>query len=114
MVRKKNLADVMSVLDFLYKFQGEWTSLWNGHFKGRDDEMHCGKKIGFVNDVFYAMPAGTTPRRALAVMRYLHFRGLVGGCPCGCRGDFEITDRGLALLGRARFTDYTGYGERRE
>jgi len=24
------------------------------------------------------------------------------GAPCGCRGDFEITDKGLAQIGEAR------------
>jgi hypothetical protein len=37
--------------------------------------------------------------KASALMR----RGLLGGCDCGCRGDFELTDKGRAFLevGRA-------------
>lgn len=32
----------------------------------------------------------------LAKMRSLESRGLVKGCTCGCRGDFELTDEGEA------------------
>jgi hypothetical protein len=35
---------------------------------------------------------------ALAKMRALIRRGLVDGCRCGCRGDFEITAAGRAVL----------------
>lgn len=34
----------------------------------------------------------------LAKMRRLISRGLVDGCTCGCRGDFEITQKGLNFL----------------
>jgi hypothetical protein len=46
------------------------------------------------NSVIHAMPAGTPPKLALAKMKSLIKRGLVDGCGCGCRGDFEITGRG--------------------
>lgn len=49
-------------------------------------------------DVMNAMPEGTPPRLALAKMRMMIRRGVVGGCPCGCRGDFTITDEGLLEL----------------
>jgi hypothetical protein len=35
----------------------------------------------------------------LAKMRSLLKRGLVDGCCCGCRGDFELTAKGRAALG---------------
>lgn len=44
------------------------------------------------------MPAGVPPKLRLAKMRGLINRGLVTGCACGCRGDFEITDKGRASL----------------
>ena len=31
----------------------------------------------------------------LAKLRSLIRRGLITGCACGCRGDFEITDKGM-------------------
>jgi hypothetical protein len=55
------------------------------------------------------MPKDTPPKLKLAKMQSLHRRGLVGGCTCGCRGDFEITDKGLAAIGRERYAAYTGY-----
>ena len=29
---------------------------------------------------------------------------LVTGCDCGCRGDYEITDKGLEIIGAKRTT----------
>ena len=48
-----------------------------------------------------AMPAGTSDEVQHAKMRDLMKRGLVDGCACGCRGDFEITHNGLAALARS-------------
>jgi hypothetical protein len=50
------------------------------------------------NSVLHAMPKECTAKLGLAKMRQLIKRGLVKGCPCGCRGDFEITDKGLEAL----------------
>ena len=63
----------------------------------------CGNGFLVVNDglaptVLEAMPAGTPPKVALAKMRSLIRRGLVEGCGCGCRGDFES----MALVVRRR------------
>ncbi len=62
-----------------------------------------------MNDVYYAMPKDTPPKVALAKMKALHKRGFVGGCTCGCRGDFEITDKGLEFIGKERTKPYSGY-----
>lgn len=83
------------VLEFLAKHQGRWAT-WGG------PSVH----MPSVTDV---MPPGTPSKVELAKMRALHRRGLVGGCDCGCRGDWEITDKGLALIGQQRTTPYTGY-----
>lgn len=48
--------------------------------------------------VLNAMPPETPHKVAHAKMRKLIMRGLVDGCPCGCRGDFEITDKGREYL----------------
>lgn len=109
-IQCKHIPDA-DVLNYLADRQGEWTGLWDGHFNGRENEIHMGKLIGVVSDVYNAMPEGTPSKVALAKMRTLHNRGFVGGCPCGCRGDFEITDKGLDFIGRPRTTPYSGYGQ---
>lgn len=53
------------------------------------------------NSVLNAMPAGTPPKLALAKMKVLIRRKLVSGCPCGCRGDFEITEAGRRAISTA-------------
>ncbi len=45
-----------------------------------------------------AMPPGTPPKVQLAKMAALMRRGLVTGCDCGCRGDFELSAKGLQEL----------------
>ncbi len=45
-----------------------------------------------------AMPVGLPEKLVLSKMRRLIKRGLVDGCPCGCRGDYEITQKGLEFL----------------
>lgn len=49
-------------------------------------------------DVSAAMPAGIPEKLVLAKMRQMIRRRVVDGCTCGCRGDFEITEKGLAEL----------------
>lgn len=89
-----------AILNYLADRQGEWTSLWFRYFETKDPN---------IGDVHYAMPKGTTEKVARAKMKSLYRRKLIGGCTCGCRGDFEITDKGLKLIGRERTKPYTGY-----
>lgn len=56
---------------------------------------------GFENSVLLSMPDGTTEIRARAMMKVLDRIGLVNGCHCGCRGDYEITEEGLAWLNKS-------------
>ena len=42
------------------------------------------------------VPTDTPEKVALAKMRSLIKRGLVDGCPCGCRGDFELPRKAVA------------------
>ncbi len=49
-------------------------------------------------DVTKAMPPETPAKLRLAKMRVMMARGVVEGCPCGCRGDFVITEKGKAEL----------------
>lgn len=41
---------------------------------------------------------GTTKATQLRFMQAMQRKGLVGGCDCGCRGDYTITDLGLKIL----------------
>lgn len=52
-------------------------------------------------DVRHAMPGGFNlpPNLVLAKMRQMIRRGVIDGCSCGCRGDFEITSKGMAEIG---------------
>lgn len=97
------------ILEYLSERQGQWTSLWYGHFMQYENGASPNNPDDPVSDVYYAMPENTPHKLALAKMKNLHKRGLVGGCPCGCRGDFEITDKGLALINKERTKTYTGY-----
>jgi len=74
--------DKVTVLKFLKNNKGTWCTLHNG----------------FKHSVGNAMPEGLPIKLRLSVMRNLINRGLVDGCPCGCRGDFEITQKGLEYL----------------
>jgi hypothetical protein len=51
---------------------------------------------GYENSV--PMPEGTPEKLVLAKMRQMIKKGLVNGCGCGCRGDYEITDKGLWFI----------------
>ncbi len=48
--------------------------------------------------VVHAMPPKLPQKLVLAKMRQLISHGLVDGCPCGCRGDYELTDKGERRL----------------
>lgn len=52
----------------------------------------------FENSVSQAMPLGTPNKLVQAKMRNLIAKGYVDGCSCGCRGDYEITEKGLNKL----------------
>ena len=86
--------DTDKILQFLAQHQGEWSTHGRGY------------SMPTVQD---AMPPNTPEKLQHAKMRQLHKRGLVGGCTCGCRGDWEITDEGLAFIGVPRTTRYSGY-----
>lgn len=61
---------------------------WHTHYHGG----------GSMPSVLPAFPVYTPQKVVLAKMASLYKRGLVNGCPCGCRGDWEITPKGLAFL----------------
>lgn len=53
---------------------------------------------GNPRSVRHAMPSGLPDSLVLAKMRQLISKRLVSGCDCGCRGDYELTDRGREFL----------------
>lgn len=71
------------ILEFLHKLNGEWAN-WFGN--------------EYANSVTHAMPIETSAKLAQAKMVMLIRRDLVDGCPCGCRGDFVLTDKGRLFL----------------
>lgn len=85
------------VLRFLAKHQGQWSTWGKGY------------SMPTIGDAMPGASDGAQWRKA----RNLFWWGLIGGCPCGCRGDFEITDLGLACIGLERTKPYTGYGHKR-
>lgn len=66
------------ILEFLAIHGGIGCHAWN--LEGEDGER----------SVLNAMPKGTPEKLALAKMKSLIRRGMVTGCGCGCRGDFEL------------------------
>lgn len=55
----------------------------------------CSFYMPSVQQVF---PIGTTEKEQRKFMKRLINEDLVDGCVCGCRGDYEITNKGLDLL----------------
>lgn len=84
----KDLPD-LPILEFLSATTG-FGATW---FDLRDDAGNLTER-----SVLNAMPNGTPATLARAKMTMLIRRGLVDGCSCGCRGDYEITDAGKQYL----------------
>ena len=70
------------ILKFLRSNKGKW----------------CTRHGGYDHSVCLAMPSDTPCKLVLAKMKMLVRRDLVRGCACGCRGDFEITEKGESLI----------------
>ena len=65
---------------------GQWVLIWR---------MEPNYGLPYAND---AMPEGTPYNLVRAKMARLIKRGLVSGCTCGCRGDFELTAKGWEAI----------------
>lgn len=83
------------ILKELSKHQGNW-STWGD------------KEYSMPNIQMKTYPAVPT-KVFLAKMKSIIQQGLSGGCDCGCRGDYEITDKGLDLINEKRTKPYGGY-----
>lgn len=81
-------VDKLPILKFLKSLNGKWACIFNA--EGMD-------KL-FDNSVWHAIPEEVPYKVGRAAMANLIKRGLVSGCTCGCRGDFEITKKGKKYL----------------
>jgi hypothetical protein len=89
------------ILKLLAEHQGYWT------FWGDDNRLSWPSESMIYTISF---PIENVPRKLIhSKWKSLIRRGLIGGCDCGCRGDFEITDKGLESLGQKRIRRYNGY-----
>lgn len=87
--------DTKVILTELAKYQGTWAT-WGE------------KQYSMPNIQLNTYP--NVPEKLwLAKMKKIMKQGLSGGCDCGCRGDYEITDKGLELIGQTRTVRYNGY-----
>lgn len=85
----------LQILQHLRQHGGIGCTHWE-YLEGHDVKV----KSHNIRTVVNAMPPTTPPRLVLAKMQSLVNRGLVDGCDCGCRGDWELTDEGEAELTR--------------
>ena len=97
-MQAKNISD-KTILELLAAHQGQW-SFWNDNTLSFPNEGHKEYEI---------VPVGFPLKILHAKFKKLMKRGFIGGCACGCRGDFEITDKGLEFIGQIRTKPYTGY-----
>lgn len=73
------------IVEFLLKNKGSW----------------CNWYLENEKDVRNGMPKNLASEKLIhAKMKQLVKRGLVDGCLCGCRGDFEITEKGEEWLSK--------------
>lgn len=72
------------ILEFLLKHKGSWCNWFKENEK----------------DVSQVMPKDVPEKLILAKLKQLIKNGLISGCCCGCRGDFEITIKGEELLNK--------------
>ena len=73
------------ILEFLYE-------------RRKEGKVWCCWYDGFENSIGQAMPSNTPEKIIIQKMAKLIKRGFVSGCGCGCRGDYEITKKGIEWL----------------
>jgi hypothetical protein len=72
------------ILEFLESLNGAWA---NWYF-----ENEC--------SIRHLFPPEANDKLVLAKMAQMIRKGVIDGCPCGCRGDFVITEKGQAALAK--------------
>lgn len=85
----KNIPE-RPILEFLLKHKGR-RCFWGGPSDSPGNS-------GYEHNVERGFPCGIPGKLVRSKMRKLIERGLVSGCACGCRGDFEITEKGEKWL----------------
>lgn len=96
---KASDLDPNPILEALSKHQGEWACFWDNKLTWQPNNY----------DEYEIAPTGYPQKVVRAKLKKMHKQGLIGGCLCGCRGDLEITDKGLEVIGQVRVKEYTGY-----
>lgn len=74
----------MPILRFLESLNGKWANWFD--------------PTVYSNSVLNAMPPETPEKLAMTKMRNLIKKGVIDGCPCGCRGNYELNDRSRSML----------------
>lgn len=81
----KDIPD-LPIVQFVTLMDGAWgTWCWSD-------------KTDMMNSVAPLFPVDIPEKLLLSKMAALIRRGLIDGCPCGCRGDYEATDKGRAFV----------------
>lgn len=89
------------ILNFLYYFQGNWM-----FFAGDEFWVHVNRGTTVKITVFEHI---SNKEQKTRIIKKMLDDGYSGGCSCGCRGDFCITDDGLNFIDKERVLDYAGY-----
>lgn len=63
-----------------------------------DENLRATHWQGYANSI----PSDAPPKVLLAKLAAMKRRGLIDGCACGCRGDWQITNAGCAALENER------------
>lgn len=94
--------DTKKILEIFAKHQGQWGFCWeDGRVSWWDGDQQTFEQV---------FPPGTPIRLIRSKWKNLvSKRKFLGGCDCGCRGDFEITDKGLEFIGQKRTKKYSSY-----
>lgn len=77
-------VDFLRAVQLIADAKGYWANRW---------------EVGVALGDIYVLPEEIPEKVVMAKARRLINRGLMTGCPCGCRGDFELTTAGIVHLG---------------
>ncbi|USN14653.1 hypothetical protein PAPPERLAPAPP_02830 [Brevundimonas phage vB_BpoS-Papperlapapp] len=96
----KDIPD-LPIVQFVTALDGVWgTWCWT-------DTVHADPQFWF-HSVAPLFPEDIPEKLLRGKMANLIRRGLIDGCPCGCRGDYEATDKGRAFVAERLAAGETG------
>lgn len=107
-IQAKHLSE-REILEFMDRDGGPHT-----HFvlpvEKRDEYIRERRRGGggpnwYLIDAFPNRGEGIPERVLLAKLVAMKRRGLIDGCGCGCRGDWELTSKGVRVLREMRQAD---------